>query len=370
MKTLAFVYATSLGLIICSVTGRGKPNSNPVVSVPPPPPPLTAVVFPKESYWPDQVHLTKPAKLTTPAGRGSIIFTVPAGTEVWAFVQDDKKNLKIQKKDPDLEGLVPIEDTDFLDVARSAEAKREAAKIQSRNALLLTQKKLEAQKKNDFLTNLQTEYAMLELSIPLVNNSEREDMIRLIKEDKIIIDKYNTFKPEDIKNIIGEYDLFKENLYSNKKINGYAYNEFVKKQIPKRIRFDMYSNTNEFYLQVGDGDFSTVVTMNTSDIVALYNTSDKVNNWARQCFSEKMDTRKPVAMENANISLTFVSKNNGGNSYIELAVMGKYSKNSMITEQRVMLDLMNYNSLIYRIRNINKILSKRQSELDNADRLR
>lgn len=45
---------------------------------------------------------------------GGVTMTLQRGAEVWIFPEEDHKKAKIQTKDPDLIGVVPIESTDFL----------------------------------------------------------------------------------------------------------------------------------------------------------------------------------------------------------------------------------------------------------------
>jgi len=86
---------------------------------------LTNETFPKESCWPDKVHLTKAAKVSVTVGTGCISSILPIGTEVWAFPSEDNHSLTIQTKNPDLKGKVPVEDTDFLQQANTIKAKKE-----------------------------------------------------------------------------------------------------------------------------------------------------------------------------------------------------------------------------------------------------
>jgi len=92
--------------------------------------------FPSESSWPDMVHLIKSAqvKASSQSG-GGVSLRMPAGEEVWAFLSEDHKTVTIQKKDSDLKGSVPIEDTDFLDLALKNKIKREKTMLAEQNRL-------------------------------------------------------------------------------------------------------------------------------------------------------------------------------------------------------------------------------------------
>ena len=105
---------------IASSKGAATPVATPVA---------TPAAFPNEAYWPEKVHLTKVSQLSSSVGGGSVSITKPVGTEVWAFLSEDHKTVTVQLKNPDLKGSIPIEDTDFLEVARNTETvKKEAAR--------------------------------------------------------------------------------------------------------------------------------------------------------------------------------------------------------------------------------------------------
>lgn len=77
--------------------------------------------FPKEGSWPTQVHLLKNTQLS--GAVGSIGYN--AGTEVFAFLSDDHKTVTVQVEQ--LKATIPIEDTDFLALARINQGKKEEA---------------------------------------------------------------------------------------------------------------------------------------------------------------------------------------------------------------------------------------------------
>jgi hypothetical protein len=91
---------------------------------------LTNQSFPKESCWPDKVHLTKAAKVSVTVGTGGISSILPIGTEVWVFPSEDNHTLTIQTKNPDLKGKVPVEDTDFLQLANAIKAQKEQNELE------------------------------------------------------------------------------------------------------------------------------------------------------------------------------------------------------------------------------------------------
>jgi len=76
---------------------------------------LTSQTFPKDSCWPDKVHLTKASTVSATIGSGGIKSTLPVGSEVWAYLAEDNKTITIQTND--LKGSIPIDDTDFIKLA-------------------------------------------------------------------------------------------------------------------------------------------------------------------------------------------------------------------------------------------------------------
>jgi hypothetical protein len=108
----------------------------PQVTVSSPSPTATPETFPKEGFFPEKAHLLKPTTLSGTAGSGSVTITFPAQKEVLVFLSDDHKTVTIQTQNPDLKGTVPIEDTDFVALARENQSKRDAEKVAKEKALL------------------------------------------------------------------------------------------------------------------------------------------------------------------------------------------------------------------------------------------
>jgi hypothetical protein len=106
------------------------------IAVASPSPTASPDTFPKDSFFPDKAHLLKPITLSGTLGSGSVSITLPAQKEVWVFLSDDHKTVTVQTKDPDLKGTVPIDDTDFVALARENQSKREAEKVAKEKVLL------------------------------------------------------------------------------------------------------------------------------------------------------------------------------------------------------------------------------------------
>lgn len=89
--------------------------------------------FPKEGSWPDKVHLLKSVTLIGTVGTGNASMTYNQGTEVFAFLSDDHKTVNVQVEQ--LKATVPIEDTDFLALAKVSQAKKEEAAKQEQERM-------------------------------------------------------------------------------------------------------------------------------------------------------------------------------------------------------------------------------------------
>lgn len=108
-----------------------------------------AVKFPREAAWPDVVKLTQPCPL---AGvRGKVTITKPVGTEVEAVLSQDHATLAISLKGTDFRGSVPVDKTDFIQLATAKEEQMHKADLQADidiyEAQMAERKKLEDQEK-------------------------------------------------------------------------------------------------------------------------------------------------------------------------------------------------------------------------------
>ncbi len=101
--------------------------------------------FPNEEYWPDKVHLIKATQVSAAIGAGVVSTTLPVGREVWSKLSQDHKTVAIQTKDPDLKGIIPIEDTDFLSLAIENQEKREKLRLAEQNKMIEEANRLKEQ---------------------------------------------------------------------------------------------------------------------------------------------------------------------------------------------------------------------------------
>jgi hypothetical protein len=75
--------------------------------------------LPPKECWPAKVHILKPSVMV--GAGGGVRMTKPSGTEVNAVLSNDLQTLGISLKDPDLSGTVPLNDTDFVQLAKEKE---------------------------------------------------------------------------------------------------------------------------------------------------------------------------------------------------------------------------------------------------------
>jgi hypothetical protein len=130
-----------------SVEAEKHTQEAPPVVTPTPTSTPTPLPFPSETCWPDKVHLKAPTIMR--GANGGVTITLKAGTEVLIFPEADHKNAKIQTKDPELIGEVPIESTDFLMLCEKTRQKQiaEAKATQLQQELQQEQEKEKANQK-------------------------------------------------------------------------------------------------------------------------------------------------------------------------------------------------------------------------------
>lgn len=78
-------------------------------------PSATPTPFPESQFWPDKVHLLKPITFVGSIAGGVIRTDAPVGTFLPAEISSDHRMVIIHNLD--LSTSVPIEDTDFLEIA-------------------------------------------------------------------------------------------------------------------------------------------------------------------------------------------------------------------------------------------------------------
>jgi len=103
------------------------------------------IKFPREAAWPVVVKLTQPTALAGAGGK--VIITKPVGTEVDAVMSPDRSTLAILVKGTDLRASVPVDKTDFMELATAKEEQMHKADLQADSDLAAAQKKREDDEK-------------------------------------------------------------------------------------------------------------------------------------------------------------------------------------------------------------------------------
>jgi len=104
-----------------------------------------AVKFPREAAWPAVVKLTKPTALGGAGGK--VMITKPVGTEVDAVLSPDHATLVISIKGTDFRASVPVDTTDFMELAKVKEEEMHKADLQAEIDIAAAQKKREEDEK-------------------------------------------------------------------------------------------------------------------------------------------------------------------------------------------------------------------------------
>lgn len=85
-------------------------------------PTATPEQFPESRFWPDKVHVLKPVTLTGSISGGTIKSTIATGTLLPAEISSDHQFVTIRNLE--LSASLPIEDTDFVEIAKSKKAQQ------------------------------------------------------------------------------------------------------------------------------------------------------------------------------------------------------------------------------------------------------
>lgn len=154
-----------------------------------------------------------------------------------------------------------------------------------------------------------------------------------------------------------------------KPIYGFKYNDFLDRSVVQPIWFNVFRDSEYFYLKVGKGSFCTIAAISSGDIMdILESTIEKIPKWSQKCKAEKLDAYKEIG-QYGGVKLGFQSINNGEYQFMILNVRGPFSKESLLAEQKVYLDTLNYMCLLNQMINRSDLLEKKQQEYLNSKKL-
>lgn len=157
-------------------------------------------------------------------------------------------------------------------------------------------------------------------------------------------------------------------LYEEKTIYGYKYNELLKDDVTVPISFNIYRDTDAFYIRVGDGSFSTIATIQVSVLGRLVQQLLKIGEWASKCIDEKMDVDKDAGTF-GDIQMRFISKNGGDDVYVWLTAEGETAEGHLLQKQTVRLNMLNIHALTFHIAKAKELYELRENEKNNAKKL-
>ncbi len=192
---------------------------------------------------------------------------------------------------------------------------------------------------------------------------------------KLLIQIQETFVKEyesretDRKSAYTKYTNALTAVYDSKPVVGYNYNEILKTEIATPIEFNLYKNSDLFYIKVGDGNFCTVATVSPRQLLDLVIISDKIDAWIAQCIADKMDVTKEVGGF-GGVNLELVSSDLGDNIYFLLTVKGEVGSDRILEKQTVRVSLLNWRCLYMKFSKVKEIYDKREQLKANAEKLK
>lgn len=200
------------------------------------------------------------------------------------------------------------------------------------------------------------------------SNSDKSTATSLILLYKEWIKVYQK-NPKDARRAYKKCFADIQNLLKEKDIIAYKYNEFLKREVEVPVQFNLFTNSNDFYFKIGDGDFSTIASVSLKQLLELQKAITKIQGWKQQCREQKLNARKDVGRF-GGINLEFVSKDKGKNIYVWMTAKGAWAKDRMITEQTVRLTPLNISAIYFHIGRASELYKAREEEKRNAEKLK
>jgi len=183
------------------------------------------------------------------------------------------------------------------------------------------------------------------------------------------------FKAYDEGNVETARQLFDKlneeagDLIKNKPIVAFRYNELFKTVLSSNVKFGIYKDSNDLYLQVGQDAFCTVSTLSTDNIVGILQAFDKAIWWPEQCYNEKMEVNKPLGSF-GGVTIEFDSQEEGRFCRFLINIKGETSSDRLISEQTVWMSVLNFSCLVDKMRNAPELYKKRIKAHENAIKLK
>lgn len=216
---------------------------------------------------------------------------------------------------------------------------------------------------------IQKQRARTEVAIGYIPKSDRDAYLEFLNLTEIYLKSYESGNLDNAKLLYEKVESFLKKTYTEKPVVAYRYNDILKTLLTTPVRFNIYKDSNNFYLAVGEGSFKTVATLSAENLLGLIQAYDKWLRWSQQCEKEKMEVSKPLGSF-GGVILEFESLEEGKFNRVLMDVEGESGPDRLLSRQSVWMSNLNFRCLYERIREAPTIYQKNIKSRDDADRLK
>lgn len=267
---------------------------------------------------------------------------------------------------------VPVSKTDFGDQVAAVKAQEEQKRRDAENARLAEEQRVqerEAKKPQRAYEEAKRGVARMKRNINWFVGPDVDLAEQLIRDGEKFVREYES---GDEQAKLAAYAVHMQTwtrVLENKPVYGYKYNEILKRRTTVPITFNIYKDSDSFYIQVGDGALCTVASVSVEALQQLAEQLMKINEWSQKCIQEKIDVEKDAGSF-GGVSLEFVSKNNAENIFVLLTARGAFAEDRLVEKQTVIVNMLNLNALMRRIAKAKELYDQREKVRRNADKLK
>lgn len=272
--------------------------------------------------------------------------------------------------------IIPTAKTDYLEQVKCEKINNELKRQKEKEGE--EKETLEAEKKRaEELKDLpKANYEQLKKNLPRL----KQNIIYSIDEDIAFYKKYHQLREKfiedyesgDAQGKVDAYNSYEAKsilMLERKQVLGYKYNELLKEEVTTPIDFNLFSNSDSFYITVGEGGFSTLAILAPRDALNLIRQIDKIFTWQATCSDEKMDVTKDAGSF-GGVSLRFVSQSNGNHVFVWFTAKGTMTSDHLIDKQVVKLNTINLFALKLKLQKLPDLVDKRNQNRKNAEKLK
>lgn len=267
---------------------------------------------------------------------------------------------------------VPVSKTDFGDQIAAVKAQEERKRRDAEDARLAEERRIqerEAKKPQEAYEQAKKGVARMKRNINWFVGPDVDLAQQLIRDGERFIREYES---GDEQTKLAAYAVHTQTwtrVLETKPVYGYKYNEILKKETTIPINFNIYKDSDSFYIQVGDGAFCTVASVSIEALLKLAEQLVKINEWSQKCIDEKLEAEKDAGSF-GGVKLDFVSKNDAENVYVWLTARGTFAEDRLVEKQTVRVNMLNLNALMRRIAKAKELYDQREKVHANADKLK